>query len=49
MALIFWLNIGSALAKMEIKRNDRKAQSPRLDKLAFGSFNKAFKPDMRIL
>lgn len=38
------LDMGSILAKMEIKKNGRKAKSPRLDKLSFGSFNKSFKP-----
>lgn len=39
------LNIGSILAKMEIKKNGKKAQSPKLDNLSFGSFNKAFTPN----
>lgn len=39
------LNIGAFLAKREAKRNGRKAQSSKLDKLSFGSFNNAFKPN----
>jgi len=39
------LNIGAFLAKREAKKNGRKAQSSKLDKLSFGSFNNAFKPN----
>jgi alpha-beta hydrolase superfamily lysophospholipase len=39
------LNIGAFLAKREAKRNGRKTQSSKLDRLSFGSFNNAFKPN----
>lgn len=38
------LNIASFIAKREIKKLGRKAQSQRLDSLVFGSYNKAFEP-----
>lgn len=38
------LNIGAAFAKREIKKHGRKSQSPKLNKLIFGAFNKAFNP-----
>jgi alpha-beta hydrolase superfamily lysophospholipase len=38
-------NIGIFLAKFECWTKGRKAASPLLDKLTFGSFNKAFKPN----
>ncbi len=37
--------IGLLIAKNEIKKNGPKAKSPKLDKLSFGSFNKAFAPN----
>lgn len=39
------LKIGAFLAKREAKKNGRKAQSSKLDRLSFGSFNNAFKPN----
>ncbi|MBW1898606.1 MAG: lysophospholipase [Deltaproteobacteria bacterium] len=36
--------IGILLAKRECKKKGKKTKSPLLDKLSFGSFNKAFKP-----
>ncbi len=37
--------IGLLLAKREAKRKGSKTRSPLLDKLSFGAFNKAFKPN----
>lgn len=39
------LSIGALISKWEVKKHGAKAQSPRLDKLTFGDFNKAFKPN----
>lgn len=39
------LNVGAFLAKREMKKNGRKAKSERLNKLSFGQFNAAFKPN----
>jgi alpha-beta hydrolase superfamily lysophospholipase len=38
-------NLGILLAKLECWRKGRETASPLLDKLTFGSFNKAFKPN----
>jgi alpha-beta hydrolase superfamily lysophospholipase len=38
-------NVGILLAKFECLTKGRKTASPLLDKLTFGSFNKAFKPN----
>jgi alpha-beta hydrolase superfamily lysophospholipase len=38
-------NIGMLIAKREIKRIGKRARSKRMDKLSFGNFNKAFKPN----
>jgi alpha-beta hydrolase superfamily lysophospholipase len=37
-------SIGIRLAKHECRKKGKKAKSPLLDRLSFGSFNKAFKP-----
>ena len=37
--------IGSIIAKSELKKNGKKARSPKLDDLSFGTFNKAFRPN----
>ncbi len=37
--------IGRIIAKSELKRNGKKALSPKLNALSFGSFNSAFKPN----
>lgn len=39
------LNVGTIVAKREVKKNGRKAKSTKLDKLSFGGFNKEFKPN----
>lgn len=39
------LDLGLMVAKYEAKKKDRKAQSPLLDKLIFGNYNKQFKPN----
>lgn len=39
------LKIGAYLAQKEIKKHGRKAQSEKLNKLTFGSYNHAFKPN----
>lgn len=41
------LNVGTIVAKREVKKNGRKAKSTKLDKLSFGGFNKAFKPNRK--
>ncbi len=38
------LKIGSFIAKREIKKHGRKAQSQKLDKLIFSGYNKSFQP-----
>lgn len=38
-------NIGIFLAKREMRKHGKKTRSKRMDKLSFGSFNKAFKPN----
>lgn len=38
------LKIGTMMAKREINKHGRKAQSPRLDKLIFAGYNKGFQP-----
>lgn len=37
--------VGGAIAKLEAMVRGKKAQSPLLDKLSFGQFNQAFKPN----
>lgn len=37
--------VGILVAKREIKRNGKRAESKRMDNLSFGSFNKAFSPN----
>ncbi|MFC0274423.1 alpha/beta hydrolase [Metabacillus herbersteinensis] len=37
--------IGLALARNEVKKKGRRAESPLLDKLTFGNYNKSFKPN----
>ncbi|MDP4091097.1 MAG: alpha/beta hydrolase [Bacillota bacterium] len=39
------LNLGLLLAKNEIKKHGRKAQSHKLSRMTFGSYNNAFKPN----
>lgn len=39
------LHMGAFLAKQEVKKHGRKAKSEKLNKLSFGSFNNAFKPN----
>lgn len=38
-------NFGFLAAGREVKKNGRKAKSEKMDKLSFGSFNNAFKPN----
>lgn len=38
------LDLGLLIAKFEINKNGRKAKSDTLNKMSFGSYNKAFKP-----
>lgn len=38
-------SIGALLAKWEIKTKGKRAKSPLLDKLLFGSYNKPFRPN----
>lgn len=38
-------NIGIFLARREMRKHGKKIRSKRMDKLSFGSFNKAFKPN----
>lgn len=38
-------NVGILLAKREIKKNGKRFRSKKMDKLSFGSFNNAFKPN----
>ncbi len=39
------INLGILLAKNEIKKAGRNNKSPKLSRLSFGSYNKAFKPN----
>lgn len=39
------LDLGLMVAKHEAKKQNRKAQSPLMDKLIFGGYNKKFKPN----
>jgi len=39
------LDIGILLARNEVRKNGRKAKSEKLNKLSFGSYNNAFKPN----
>ncbi len=40
----FLVNIGAIVAKYEVKKKGRRAQSLRMNNLSFGSYNNAFKP-----
>ena len=39
------LNLAQLLAKFEVKKHGRRAKSEKLNKMSFGSYNKAFEPN----